>query len=302
MATDFISFNEGEDSILSSGMPSTCYFLLSTKSCSGTSPFSSTDTLAGGVGEITGTGYARKNQALPTPTAGALAFTLCTWTTGSATDWPATVRSIVLVTTADNSGKAICAWNLIPGNGVRDLSHALTAEFVTPTLTTESVDVSFATTVAQAIVTGSPAGPTAFATPTIIHTNSAAVDVGSNLFNNGTYEIYLVPSTGVYEVAIELIVSLDMTGGTQMTVDFGYAVGSSSAGSPTASGNSVADSVANPNTGTYVGGQHTIALVDYIALTAGQYVNMTILFPATATATSFTALLLAANLNIKRIA
>jgi hypothetical protein len=127
---DFIAFTEGDNYVLQNGLPSTCYFLLSTTAVSG---FTAASTLAGGVGEITGTGYARQSQARPTPSGGAAAFSQMSWATGTHTDWPAAVKSIVLVTSSDNTGKAIGAWNLIPGGGSRDLSQANTTEQVTPT-------------------------------------------------------------------------------------------------------------------------------------------------------------------------
>lgn len=101
----------------------------------GTSAFSASDTLAGGVGEISGTGYSRKNESEPAASSGAVSFAQKSWDNGSATDWPATVRSVVLVTTANNSGKAICAWNLQAGAAARDMSQAHTTENFTPTLT-----------------------------------------------------------------------------------------------------------------------------------------------------------------------
>lgn len=128
-----ISFQEGRKLIAQSGLPATCYFLMSTKS---ETDFLQTDTLAGGVAEITGTGYTRKNQALPTPSSAnptVISFTLMSWATGSATDWPAAVKSVVLVSTSDNTGKAICAWNLNGTTG-RDMSAASTTENFTPTL------------------------------------------------------------------------------------------------------------------------------------------------------------------------
>lgn len=128
---DFIAFNQGKTELASNGLPSTCYFLLSTKDCN---THLAADTLAGGVGEITGTGYARQSQAEPTPTNGVVSFSQMTWATGAATNWPASVKSIVLVTTTDNTGKAICAWNLQTGGAARDLSGANTTEKVTPTL------------------------------------------------------------------------------------------------------------------------------------------------------------------------
>jgi hypothetical protein len=131
---DFISFNEGRKELVNNGLPSTCYFLLSTKDCN---THAATDTLVGGVGEITGTGYARQSEAEPAATSAnpsVVAFAQKTWTTGSATDWPASVKSCVLVTTTDNTGKAICAWNLVTGGVARAMNAASTTENFTPTL------------------------------------------------------------------------------------------------------------------------------------------------------------------------
>ena|ERR1017187_3152461 len=136
--TDFLRFDEGAQYLLTSGdaLPATCYFLLSTKPCSGTGTHVVGDTLAGGVGEITGTSYARQSQAAPTPSSvGAVVFTLMGFVTGANTDWPASVKSVVLATTVGNTGKALCAWNLQTGGTARDLSQANTTEQVTPTLT-----------------------------------------------------------------------------------------------------------------------------------------------------------------------
>src|ERR1700756_3912205 len=133
MATDFIAFTEGENVVLATGLPGTCYFLLST---SNVASLTTSSTLGGGVGEITGTGYARLSQAAPTPSGGQAAFSIMTWNTGAATNWPNNVKSLILATTVDNTGKAICAWNLIPGGAARDMSAAGTTESVTPTLTT----------------------------------------------------------------------------------------------------------------------------------------------------------------------
>jgi hypothetical protein len=132
---DFLAFNEGKTELANNGLPSTCRFLLSTKPCSGAGSHSASDTLAGGVGEITGTGYSRQTEAEPTAASGVVSFAAKTFSTGSATDWPASVKSVVLVTSADNSGKAIAAWNLQAGGAARDMSAANTSEVVTPTLT-----------------------------------------------------------------------------------------------------------------------------------------------------------------------
>jgi len=133
MAT-FIMFTEGKNELLNNGLPTTCYFLLSTRGVGAGTQHAASDTLAGGVGEITGTGYARQSQSEPTASGGTAAFSAMSWSTGSATDWPAGTRSVVLATTANNSGKAICAWDLQATSAARDLSQASTTEQVTPTL------------------------------------------------------------------------------------------------------------------------------------------------------------------------
>jgi hypothetical protein len=138
MATDFLWFTEGENYLLTSGVPATVYFLLSTKPASGAGCHVVGDTLVGGVGEITGTGYARASQARPTAASGQLAFTQMTWSTGAATNWSNSVKSCVAVTSSDNTGKALCAWNLQAGGGARDMSQASTSELFTPTMTTSS--------------------------------------------------------------------------------------------------------------------------------------------------------------------
>ncbi len=132
---DFIAFSEGKTELANNGLPSTCYFLLSTKPCSGAGTHVVGDTLAGGVGEISGTGYARQSQSEPTASSGVVTFAQMSWATSSATDWSNAVKSVVLVTTAGAGGKAICAWNLIAGGTARDLSQANTTEQFTPTLT-----------------------------------------------------------------------------------------------------------------------------------------------------------------------
>lgn len=137
MATDFQQFAEGAQYLLThgNGLPSTCFFLLSTDAVSS---LTASSTLAGGVAEITGTGYARQSQSAPTPSGDTISFTASTWSTSTHTDWPSGTKSIILATTTDNTGKAICQWNLIAGGGSRDLSQANTTEVVTPTLTVSS--------------------------------------------------------------------------------------------------------------------------------------------------------------------
>lgn len=132
---DFIAFNEGRSELANNGLPTTCYFLLSSRGVDAGTAHAAGNTLATGVGEITGTGYSRKTEAEPTASSGVVSFAQKQWQTVAETDWPAVVRSIVLVTTTDNTGKAICAFNLQVGGAARDLSQANTTENVTPTLT-----------------------------------------------------------------------------------------------------------------------------------------------------------------------
>lgn len=125
------SFAEGRKQLALAGLPATCTFLLSTKD---EATFADSDVYASGLGEITGTGYARLTEARPagggtSPTT--IQFAIKTWATGSATDWPAAVKSIVLVD-ATNS-KLIAAWNLNGTTG-RAMNAANTTENATPLL------------------------------------------------------------------------------------------------------------------------------------------------------------------------
>jgi hypothetical protein len=132
---DFIAFNEGKSEMASNGLPATCYFFLSTKGVdAGTAHTAGESLAAADLGEITGTGAARKSQAEPAPVNGVVTFAQMTWDTAAATNWPAAVRSIILATGPAAVGKAICAWNLQAGGTPRDLSAANTTENVTPTL------------------------------------------------------------------------------------------------------------------------------------------------------------------------
>lgn len=129
---DTISFNEGRALLFNTGLPATTTFALSTKDCS---THAVGDAYAS-FGEITGTGYARQTEAEPTATSAnpsAVVWAQKTWATGAATDWPASVKSCVLVD-AGNS-KLICAWNLVAGGTARAMNAAGTTENFTPTAT-----------------------------------------------------------------------------------------------------------------------------------------------------------------------
>ncbi len=130
---DYIGFNEGQQQVGDTGWPATVTFALSTSSVGGvggSTAFAAT-TVHASFGEITGTGYARASQSEPAATAlGRKLFTQMAWATGSAVNWPNNVRSIVAL---DNTTtKLICAWNLIAGGAVRDMSAANTTLNVTP--------------------------------------------------------------------------------------------------------------------------------------------------------------------------
>lgn len=126
---DFISFDEGQNLVGVSGLPSTCRFDLSSKSVDATNPFVETDTYST-RGVITGTGYAVTTESRPTPSGGTFVFAVKSWTSGTATDWSNSVRSCVL----HNGGTIISAWNLNPGGAVVDMSTANTTQLFTPTL------------------------------------------------------------------------------------------------------------------------------------------------------------------------
>lgn len=134
---DFISFNEGRKNFATAGvgLPSganKCSFALSTKDCN---THVVTDTFGGGFGEITGTGYAQQVQTAPTPSLAnpsAMVFSAQVFATGAATDWPASVKSCVLIDV--NTSKIICAWNLVTGGTARAMNAANTTETFTPTL------------------------------------------------------------------------------------------------------------------------------------------------------------------------
>jgi hypothetical protein len=56
------------------------------------------------------------------------------WLTADAEDWSPPAASVVMVTSQDDSGKAICAWNLQRDGRARDLSFPNTTETYTARL------------------------------------------------------------------------------------------------------------------------------------------------------------------------
>jgi hypothetical protein len=125
---DFLAPNEGKTELANNGLPTTCTFNLSTKTVE---EVGASATYAGGFGVATGTGYSSKTEAEPTASSGKVEFAKKTWETGSATDWPASVKSCWL---SNGTSKLICGWNLQAGGTGRDLSKANTTENFTPTL------------------------------------------------------------------------------------------------------------------------------------------------------------------------
>lgn len=117
---EFLSFDEGEDDVLENGLVGrTVYFLISNRAlpanvnAPAVGEHGGGDHLATGVGEISyWTGGARQSQVVPDALDGIISFTLEEWDTGDAVNGPANARSIVMVTTPDNTGVAIAAWPL----------------------------------------------------------------------------------------------------------------------------------------------------------------------------------------------
>lgn len=131
---DFLLFTEGANELMANGLPATCTFELSTRQIAlGGTPLNAATTHAGGYGIATGTGYAPKTEAEPTPSNGSAAFAVKSWATGAATDWPANVYSVILRNATGS--KLICAWHLQAGGAGRAMNAANTTENFTPTLT-----------------------------------------------------------------------------------------------------------------------------------------------------------------------
>jgi hypothetical protein len=127
---DFRAFLEGRNLITAKGqLPAACWFLLSERSCD---ELKATDTLAAGVGEIFGTGYSRRVEEVPASAESgnpqAVQFGPLAWRTGEAEDWSTEVRSVLMVSSEDNSGAAFCAWNILKGGRPPDLSFPCTTE------------------------------------------------------------------------------------------------------------------------------------------------------------------------------
>ena len=94
---DFLLFTEGANELMANGLPATCTFELSTRQIgAGGTPLTAATTHSGGYGLATGTGYTAKPKPNPPPSAGSAAFSVKTWATGSATDWPANVYTCIL--------------------------------------------------------------------------------------------------------------------------------------------------------------------------------------------------------------
>lgn len=104
---------------------------LSTKPCSGAGAHVVGDTYAGGFGNITGTGYTPQAATEPAAnSSGTKVWPTVSFSTGTATDWPAAVKSVVYY---DASNKLVYAEDL---SATRDMSAAYRT--ITHTLTTTS--------------------------------------------------------------------------------------------------------------------------------------------------------------------
>lgn len=113
------------------GWPGTIDVALSTKPCSGGGAHVVGDTLAGGFGEITGTGYARQSLTEPVAASdGTKTWSAASFATGAATNWPAAVKSAVLIN--PGTSKLLAAVDL---SATRDMSAANTTVTFTPTTT-----------------------------------------------------------------------------------------------------------------------------------------------------------------------
>lgn len=125
-----VIFTEGDlaDVLADTGWPATLSVALSTKPCSGGGAHVVGDTLAGGFGEIAGTGYSRQSVSEPTSSGGTKTWPTASFATGAATNWPAAVKSAVLI-----GGSALLA--AIDLSATRDMSAANTTVTFTPTTT-----------------------------------------------------------------------------------------------------------------------------------------------------------------------
>ncbi|MGH2941081.1 MAG: hypothetical protein ACRDPE_23525 [Solirubrobacterales bacterium] len=122
----FVPQNEGLNKLGEAGLPATCTFDLSTKTAT---EIGASGTFAGGFGKATGTSYAAKTQARPTPTSGVFTFTQMEWKTETATDWPSGVKSVVM---RNGETNLVCAWDL---ESSRAMNAKNTVLKFTPTLT-----------------------------------------------------------------------------------------------------------------------------------------------------------------------
>lgn len=122
-----IAFLEGRDFILNSGpLPTTCWFLLSTKKvgAQAAGEFSVVDTIAVGMAELTAAGYARNSTARPTFVNGIGSFGALVWNSGSG--WSQNPKSIVLCTASGGTAKAVLAQNLRSDGTIVDMSGTQT--------------------------------------------------------------------------------------------------------------------------------------------------------------------------------
>lgn len=159
--------------------------------------------------------------------------------------------------------------------------------------------MSFASTVACAGLTGTLSLTPTSGTTYILPTAVVLEDVGSNLVNNGTFEVYLVPSTGVYGITANFNFGLAIIGSASgLIANLGYAVGSVAAGTA-----SITDTFVQEIEVVSSIVEYSLSTTSYESLTAGQYVNLVYKFViAGGSSIDFDPANNTCNLSIQRIA
>lgn len=121
----FIEITEGMAKLGEAGLPATWTLDLSTKT---TAEIGASATFAGGFGKATGTGYAAKTQARPSPSGKTFAGAVSEWKTEANADWSSAVKSVVMRNAETN---LVCAWDLA---STRAMNAANTILKFTPTI------------------------------------------------------------------------------------------------------------------------------------------------------------------------
>jgi acetyl esterase/lipase len=129
---DALTFDAGANLLLDGGLSGSGELLLSTRVVvdpleAGEVPFHKrSDVLGGGagVGEITGTGYARQPVSMAAALAGVKQVPTATWSTAAHGDWLTPVSAVLV-----KGGVAVAAWNLREGGIPRVASANTTIKF-----------------------------------------------------------------------------------------------------------------------------------------------------------------------------